>query len=497
MRATLSPDAVPATLSLRGVEKAFGPTRALAGVDLDFRPGEIVALMGANGAGKSTLVNILAGMVAADGGTIELNGRAHAPKTPREAARAGVVTVHQATALAGVPGLTVADALVLDQAADGRLPFFLTRRSVRQRAAAIAERAGITLPLDADFADVPTATRQLIALVRALAADARVLILDEPTASLSQAESERLFAILDDLRQSGLSILYISHRTADLDRLADRVIVLRGGRVAATFTRPIDFAAAVESMIGRPLANAHVTARAATGEAVLEVTGLRLLPSSPLIDLTLRRGEIVVVTGPLGSGKSRLLHALFGVAPLVAGEIRLAGRPYRPRSPTDAIARGVALAAEDRHRSSFLPAHWPGGSVAGTIALPHLARWFPRFVLTGGRDIRAAWQAINRLAIVAAGPRAGMETLSGGNQQKVVLARWQAEPVRLLLLDEPFQGVDVGARADIIAALRADPQCAVLIATSDPEEALEVADRIFRMDLHALTPWQEDRINAA
>jgi simple sugar transport system ATP-binding protein len=487
----------PVLLSIRGIEKLFGATRALAGIDLDLRQGEIMALMGANGAGKSTLVNILSGTYAPDGGSLTIAGQSYRPESPRDAVAAGIVTVHQATALAGVPGLTVADALVLDRFADGRAPFLLSRRSVRRQAAEVAARAGFSLPLDADFADIGPATRQLVGIARALAHDARILILDEPTASLSSEESRQLFDVLESLRQRDLSIIYISHRTADLARLADRAVVLRGGRVAGVFERPVDLDAAIGAMIGRPLAAAHVHAREISGEVAFELSQVRLLPTSAPIELTLRRGEVVAITGPLGAGKSRLLKAIFGVAPVAGGSMRLDGAAYAPRSPTEAIREGVALAGEDRHQSSFVPSDWPGGTVAGTIALPYLARWFPRFLLTGGRDIRAAEQAIARLAIAASGPRARLDTLSGGNQQKVVLGRWQAEPSRLLLLDEPFQGVDVGARADIIAALRSARDVAVLIATSDPEEALEAADRIFRMDRHALIPWRPGISDAA
>jgi simple sugar transport system ATP-binding protein len=216
--------------------------------------------------------------------------------------------------------------------------------------------------------------------------------------------------------------------------------------------------------------------------------GIRLLQSSAPFDLTLHEGEVVAVTGVLGAGKSRLLSAIFGVRDLAAGTMRLDGKPHRPRSPAEAIAAGVAMAAEDRHRSSLMPAAWPGNSLAATISLPHLAKWYPTGLLFGGRERREAEQAISRLGIKAGGPLASIWTLSGGNQQKTVIARWEAEPSRLLLLDEPFQGVDVGARHDIIQAIRARTDRATLIATSDPEEAYEVADRILTIAHHSLLP---------
>jgi simple sugar transport system ATP-binding protein len=485
-----------ASLSGRGIAKRFGSTQALTGVDFEIAGGEIVGLMGANGAGKSTLVAILVGATQADAGELRLDGRPYRPATPGEAAIAGVVAIHQATDRAGAPGLTVAETLLIDRFADGRSGFFVSPASIRRQAAAIAEASGFVLPLDRDFADVGPAERQLIAIARALASQARVLILDEPTASLSTAESERLFSILERLAARGLAILYISHRTQDLRRLASRVLVLRGGRAAAAFARPVDFSAALEAMIGRPLAGARIAAREVTGDVALQVSALRLRRDRPPIDLAVRAGEVVAVTGPLGAGKSRLLLTLFGALPILDGEVQLDGRPWRPRSPAEAIAAGVHMAGEDRRRTSLTPADWPGGTVLAAIALPHLARWFPSGVLRAGVERSHALEAIRRLGIRATGPNARLDTLSGGNQQKVVLARWQAVEPRVMLLDEPFQGVDVSARADIAAAVRAQSKVATLIATSDPEEALEVADRIFFLDDRGLRPFSEPAADA-
>jgi len=476
-------------LTIRAVRKAFGATQALVGIDLDIARGRIVALMGANGAGKSTLVNILSGLFPADSGAIRLDDAPFAPASPRAAAAAGIMTVHQATQSVGAAGLSVADTLLLDRFADRAAPWFVTRRSVRRQAAEIASHAGFTLPLDRDFGDIGPADRQMVAIARALSAQARLLILDEPTASLSPREAGRLFDVLEGLKGRGLAILYISHRTADLARLADRAVVLRGGQVVADLARPIDFDRALATMIGRPIEAAHAQARAATGGVVLELDGVRLRQGARPIDFTLAQGEIVAITGPLGAGKSRLLATIGGAEPLRFGRMLLAGRPFAPSGPAEAIAAGIVLAGPDRHRSSFMPPDWPGGSVAGTIALPHLRRWFPHGFLVGDHERRAAEAGIARLGIRASGPDARLSTLSGGNQQKVVLARWQAEPARVLLLDEPFQGVDVGARADIIAALRADRAAATLITTSDPEEAMEVADRILAMDTNGLAAW--------
>ncbi|MBB3290149.1 MULTISPECIES: sugar ABC transporter ATP-binding protein [unclassified Rhizobium] len=473
-------------LDIQNLSLAFGSTQALAGASLTIDSGEVVALMGANGAGKSTLVKILSGIHRADSGRILWNGNDYHADSPAGAVAQGIVTVHQSTDVVGVAGLSMADALLLNQFVDGRQPFFLSKRTVRRKAATILSEAGFDLPLDRDFGDLGTADRQMVAIARALSNKAQLLILDEPTASLSARETGRLYDIVRQLKARGLGILYISHRTADLDALADRVVVLRGGRNVGDFTRPIDFNAAIETMIGRSMTAARPHRRERFDQTVLELQGVRLLAGSPPIDLKLHAGEVVAITGVLGAGKSRLLSALFGLERFAAGNALLDGAPFEPASPAEAIARGVVMAAADRHRSSLMPLDWPGESIASTISLPHLKQWYPSGFLFSGRETREGEKAIRRLGIKASGPDASVWSLSGGNQQKVVLARWEAEPSRLLLLDEPFQGVDVGARQDIIAAIRAHSDRATLIATSDPEEALEVADRVVLMEHHTL-----------
>ena len=473
-------------LSLRQIRKRFGATRALDGVDLTLRAGEVLALMGANGAGKSTLVQIISGACQADSGELLWRGESARFASPRAARQAGIASVYQQTSQLGVPGLSVAQNLLLDQLCSAQSALWLTPASIRRQALAIAATVAPELPLEADFADLSPAQCQLLALARAQHSGARLIIFDEPTASLSARESTALFTLIEQLKRGGVAILYVSHRLADLRRIADRAVVLRNGRVVGEFAVPLQLDAAVEAMIGGqlPARLTRVSRPASAPRLVLKQ--VQLLPGARPFDLRLHAGEIVAVTGHFAAGKSRLLHGLFGGAAFHSGQVNLDGVPWHAASSADAIAAGVFMAAADRWRSSFLPPEALGSSLSDLMALPHLKRWFPRgWVKQQVLDERArVW--IDRLGIVCDGVRATPDQLSGGNQQKVVLARWQSSPAKVLLLDEPFQGVDVAARHDLIASIREMKDRAVLIATSDLEEALEVADRVLVMERHSL-----------
>jgi len=476
------------SLRLVNITKAYGPVRVLDQAKISVRRGEVVALMGANGAGKSTLAKIAAGVVEPDDGQIFVADKELRLSSPRAARQNGIVIVHQSTHELGAPGLSVAENLVLDDLCAGTFGALAGKRKIERRAKAVAAGVGLELELNQDFGELGPPHRQLVAIARAVAANAAVLILDEPTASLSAAEAARLFSVVDRLRGLGVGILYISHRLEDIRRVADRVVVLRNGQIVANQVRPLDLTAAVKAMIGRDLDTiSRETSCSSSSTPVLTLRQVRLIPSAPKFDLTLAPGEILAITGALGSGKSRLLGAIFGLTQIAEGEIGLMGRPWRPRGPEEAIAAGVFMAGEDRWRSSLLPPLTPGADIAGTIALPHRRRWFPFGFVDESREKVAAAQAIRALGIRCRTSRDTLDLLSGGNQQKVVIARWQAAPYRLLLLDEPFQGVDVGARRDLIAAIReARRDSATLVATSDVEEALEVADVVAVMRHHTV-----------
>ncbi|WP_322085258.1 sugar ABC transporter ATP-binding protein [Burkholderia sp. BCC1999] len=477
----------PPVLSAAGVAKRFDATVALSALHLSIEAGEVVALMGANGAGKSTFVKILSGALRPDGGTLALRGEPYRPASPHAAKRLGVATVHQSVADAVVPTLSIADNLLLDRLCDPASAWRVPPAARRAAARPLAERVGLDVDLAAPLASLSLADQQRVTLARALASQPSLLILDEPTASLSAPEAERLFVLVDALRRDGVAILLVSHRLGDLRRIADRVAIVRDGRIVADLATPVDFDAAVETMIGRALPRARASAPVRDGQsgsgAGFSARQIRLTPTSIPFDLEVRRGEIVAIAGPVGGGKSRFANTIFGAARAAAGEMTLDGRPWRPRSPADAIRAGVFLAGEDRWRASLFPDSVPFASIAGTIGFPFLSRWFASGAVRRSCERAVAAATIARFGIRCTGPDDRVARLSGGNQQKVVLARWHAEPARLLLLDEPFQGVDAGARADIVDLLRRHaPERATIVFVSDLEEAAEIADRVVRFD---------------
>lgn len=461
-------------LRLEGVGKSFAENRVLVDLDLEIRAGEVLALLGANGAGKSTLVKIIAGSHGHDAGQLLIDDVAVRFASPHDARRHGIVAVHQQVEQGVVPGLSVAENLLLDELGGAVGSLIFRPREARKRAAEIAAGLELHLPLQAPIETLGTAERQLVILSRALALKPRLLILDEPTASLSTHEAERLFQLIDRLREHGVAILYISHRLSDLQRVADRALVLRDGRLAGEFAAPLDLGAAVEAMLGTALGDVQLQPPV-RGESVLSLRDWQLEPDSAAFDLDLHEGEVVALTGLLGAGKSEIADVLFGLRKHHAGSVRLDGHDWLPRTPREAISAGVFFAAEDRARNSRVP----GFSVRASMTLPFLHR-FTRFGFIDRHAERAEVAAqIDALGIKGPGAEHPLELLSGGNQQKVILARWLLGQGRVLILDEPFQGVDVRARRDIGQRIRASARGrATLVICSDPDEALEIADRI-------------------
>ncbi|MGF6174630.1 sugar ABC transporter ATP-binding protein [Ensifer sp. 4252] len=472
-----------AVFRIEGVRKSFGPIPVLKGVDLELRKGAVTVLMGANGAGKSTLVRILSGVYVSDAGDMRLSDLPFAPATPAEAIRAGVVTVHQNINDGVVADLDVATNLTLDRLSGRGARLFFNPRRVRREAAVVAARMGLAIDLSADINDLTLADRQMVAIARAMAHEPQVLILDEPTSSLSSAEADRLFELLDRLKARGVAILYISHRMSDIRRLADSIVTLRDGRITGRFEgADLDYEGAVNAMLGQKVSAGAVIVRDGSGP-VFSLKGLRLTEASRPFDLALGDGEIVAVTGLVGVGKTALAETLFGARSPAAGQMTLDGAPYRPHSTGQAISQGVYLVAKDRSDSGIIPDF----NIYENISLPFLKR-LSRFGISNRRAERAKSRAqIAALGVVCRSERDEMQTLSGGNQQKVMVGRWLSEPSRLLILDEPFQGVDIAARRDIGAKLRASASGrATIVFLTELDEAFEIADRILVMSEHTI-----------
>lgn len=473
-------------LRVENVNKAFAGVQALEDVSLAIEAGEVHCLAGENGSGKSTLIKIIAGALRPDAGTIHLNGRAHARVSPIEAIREGVQIIYQDFSL--FENLTVAENLVINQQlARGRT--FVDWRDVRATARRALELIGVDIPLTARLDRLPVVDRQLIAIARALINDARLLILDEPTSALTQQEVVRLLAILRRLQAAGVAILFVSHKFNELFTVAEdaHFTVLRNGRVVASGPRTeFTYASLARAMVGRDVGTTAPRERHADGVPSLRVAGLTKAGHFEDVDFDVGRGEILGITGVLGSGRTALALSLFGLTQVDAGEVRIDGRPVRIRSPQDAMRAGIAYVPEDRLREGlFLPRSIGHNIVTGVIRQ-----------LAGGNGIlplrrveRTQRHWVDELRIVTPSHALPVQSLSGGNQQRVVLARWLATRPRILVLNGPTVGVDVGSKAaihDLIRSL-ADDGISVLVISDDLTEVVHTCDRVLVMKRGRIT----------
>jgi simple sugar transport system ATP-binding protein len=472
---TSSPAAAPIpAVELVGLRKRFGATVAVAGIDLALGHGEIHGLVGANGAGKSTLIRMLSGATRPDEGHVRIDGREMPLGDPALSRAAGIQAVYQEIDAGILPGHTVAENLAIDRLGDPSTGIRYRTTEMHAAAERIAAALDLELPLDAPIERVGASDRQRILICRALARDPRLLILDEPTSALSQREAELLFRHVRELAERGVTVLYISHRLGEVAGLVHRVSVLRNGRLVRTMEPPFSPALIGQAMLGHE-PTSGLAQRREPGDPVLTLEGVRTRATRPAIDLVVRTREAVGIFGLLGAGKSALLEGLFGARPIAEGRVTIDGRHYRPVDPAGAVLRGVHLVPEERSVQAVFRT-W---SVSQNVTIPFLSG-IERLGLLDGRLERARGAlAMRTMRIAAAGPDAPLRTLSGGNQQKVVVARWFVERARVLLFDEPFRGIDLGARADISAAIReAATERAVLVASADIDELLDVADRI-------------------
>ena len=463
-------------LALRDVVKRYGPVAALDGVGLAVAPGEIHALVGENGAGKSTLLKILCGALALDAGTLTLAGREVAFRSPADALAAGVSMIPQDLQL--VPAMSVAENIVLGAEPVGRhLPLLDARARDRAAADALA-LLGTSFDLAVPAGALSLAHRQLVEIARALARRVRILALDEPTASLTPRETAHLFGTLRKLAAEGAGILYVSHRLEEVEEIADRVTVLRDGRVALSApASALDRASIVRAMVGREL-EASARLDAPRGEEILRLEGVAG-PEVAGVDLVLHRGEILGLAGLVGAGRTALARLIFGADRRSRGRIVLEGGEVAPRSPREAISLGIGFLTEDRDRLGLVRQM----NVRENVTLAGLRRFCLGPFVRRAREGVAVRAQAGRLRLKAPSLEAPVGQLSGGNRQKVVLARWLLMRSRVLLLDEPTLGVDVGARQEIHALARelAGEGCGVLVISSDLDELLSVAHRIVVM----------------
>ena len=468
-------------LEARQVSKAFPGVQALQKVHLAVHRGEVLAVVGENGAGKSTLMKILGGVEQADAGEILLDGKPVSLATVEEAQDQGIALIHQELNLAD--NLDVAANVFLGRE-PRRFGFLkLIDPRIYEDAAVLLRRVGLGCSPRTRVADLPVGQQQLVEIARALSLRSRVVIMDEPTSSLTQRETERLFEIIAELKRSGVSIVYVSHRLKEVEAVADRVVVLRDGANAGELRREqIGHDAIVRLMVGRELKQffqrSHVPA--ANAAPVLRVQGLRLLPQqTQLISFVLRAGEIVGLAGLMGSGRTELAEAIFGVQPALEGEIALNGRRLTVHHPADAIAAGLFLIPEDRRIHGLVLS----ASVRENIALPSLSTLSWLSLVSARRERELSQSMCQRLNIRTPGTEQTVGLLSGGNQQKVVLAKWLAQTPRVLILDEPTRGIDVGAKTEIYALMDglASQGVAILMISSDLEEILGMSDRVLVM----------------
>jgi len=473
----------PVVMAARGITKVYGGTRALSGVDFDVRRGSVTALFGENGAGKSTLMKILAGVEQPTTGTLELDGEVVSFGSPVEAVERGVAIIHQELNLC--PNLSVVDNLFMGRELTSRS--FVDDRRQREEATALLARLEEPIDPRTDVGELRLGQQQVVEIARAISLRARVLVMDEPTSALSAAEVEVLFKVIRELTASGVSVVYISHHLEESLEIADEVVVLRDGALVATaHADEVGLPWIVTNMVGRNPDDLYPVLEPAPREPLLEIRGLDVAdPTTPGrlavegLDLTVHAGEIVSIYGLMGAGRTELLETLAGRLTAENGTVAVAGHDLTRADIPTRIDHGLALVPEDRQRDGLVQTM----SVGGNMSLSSIRRYARRLLLRDADEKRAVGTGMADVTVKAAGASAPIGSLSGGNQQKVVIAKVLLTEPRVLLLDEPARGIDVGAKADIFAlmARQAEAGRAVLFATSELGEAMNAAHRVLVM----------------
>ena len=468
-------------LEMRNITKRFPGVVALSGVSLSLKESEVLALMGENGAGKSTLMKILGGAHPPDEGQILICGNPVAFHGVRDAKKQGIALIHQELMLAGNLDIT-ANIFLGNERSDTGMLRPLPRSALASRAQGLLKRVGLNLPASTPVSELTAGQMQMVEIAKALALDARILIMDEPTSSLTAEESLQLFSIIRQLKQEGLGIIYISHRLDEVMLLADRITVLRDGQYVGDLERDeATHDKIVALMVGRELSAEYFPPHQERelGPPCLVVEDL-WVPGAPAgVSFTARRGEILGFAGLVGAGRTELMQTIFGITPALSGRITLDGEPFLAMNSRGAIERGVFLAPEDRKRHGLVL----GMSIAQNTSLPAIAGYARFGWLDRETEQRVAKQEKERLRIKAPSVNQRVVNLSGGNQQKVVLGKWLAMNPKVLILDEPTRGIDVGAKAEIyreMASLAAEG-ITILMVSSDMEEILGMSDRVVVM----------------
>ncbi len=492
---------VEIALRMRGISKRFGPVQALSDVSFTVRRGTVHALVGENGAGKSTLMKILAGVYQPNSGSIEINGKQQILSKPAEALSVGISMIYQELDLA--EHLTVAENVFLGMELSGRLPFIMDQKKMIARTTKIAQRFNFKIDPTAVVEELPMGDCQIVEILKALMRKASIIVMDEPTSSLSETEAAMLFEAVRALREQGLSIIYISHRLEEIVGLADDVSVLRDGRMVHSGSMAnLDIPKIVHFMVGRELKDFFPARSVDIGETRVKVRNLSSKNGVEDISFDIRKGEIVGMAGLIGAGRTQVARALFGIDRKTSGAIELDGRRLEINSPTDAIANDIAFLTEDRKRTGLcleLPCSW-------NVTLPNLVAIGMKNVIKPGRERQIVANIAKRIAIKWLGPQAPVDSLSGGNQQKILIARWLLAESKFMIFDEPTRGIDVGAKKEVYSLLNelAEEGKAILFISSELPELFGIADRILVMrrgrlvgDVNPKTTTQEEVMHLA
>ena len=467
-------------IQVRNIGKSFGATRALDGVSFDFKPGEIFAMVGANGAGKSTLIKIICGYYPDFEGEIFINGEQVNFSSPYDALTKGIATVHQIINQGVVQTMTVQENLALSEILSGQdSGIFYKPKQVEVRAREIADKMDLhDIDLLQPVSELEQSQRQRIAIARALSSNPKLLILDEPTSSISDREAELLFDTLYNLRNSGVAILYVSHRLHEIERIADRVGVIRDGQYGGVLNKPFSVKQIVHAMVGNLEQDIVRKAPKVSEKTVakLELKNLIIEKGQVPLNLKIHAGEVVGMTGLIGAGKSELAGVLFGLTQPYSGEILIDGKPIQNKSIKNAIENGIFMVPEDRSNNAVIPDF----SITKNITLPFLGSFTRALgLLKHKQESLEANRMVKSMGIKCESENADISELSGGNQQKVIVARWLLKEFNLLILDEPFQGVDIRSRQDINTYIHKNlGDRAILMLASDLDEVLEMAHRV-------------------